>query len=299
MKDKVLVLMASYNGEKYIEEQLQSLFSQEGVAVELLVRDDGSTDRTREILDQWGQTHPVSWYTGEHLGAKYGFLELTTKAVASDANFFAFCDQDDVWDSDKLQIALGQLKTAKPDTPALYYCGQRLVDAQLQPLSIHKMNARRTLPGRFVFGDVAGCTAVMNRPLLELVASYTPGYLRMHDLWTMKICAAVGGQVFVDPEPHIAYRQHGNNVVGLSNSFRAKVRRFGLYCRHNITAQMEQLQLGYGDKLCDEYRALIDRILLCKKKPGARWALLKRYNIHFHNKGIACAFFLKVLVNKL
>ena len=299
MKEKVLVLMASYNGEKYIEEQLTSLFAQEGVEVELLVRDDGSTDSTREILDRWAQSHPVKWYTGGHLGAKYGFLELTQKAVSSDANFFAYCDQDDVWDRNKLQLALDQLKTADPGRPAMYYCGQRLVDARLQLLSIHKMNPKRTLPGRFVFGDVAGCTAAFNRPLLELVASYTPSYLRMHDLWTMKICAAVGGQVFVDPEPHISYRQHGNNVVGLSNSVPAKVRRFKMYCRHDITSQMEQLKQGYGDRLCDEYRALIDRILLCRETPSARWALLRQHNIHFCNKGIALAFFLKVLFNKL
>lgn len=299
MKEKVLVLMATYNGEKYIEQQLQSLFAQEGVEVELLVRDDGSTDSTRDILDRWGQTHPVRWYADGHLGAKYGFLELTTKAVASDANFFAYCDQDDVWDADKLQIALSRLQNAEPGKPALYYCGQRLVDAQLRPLSVHKMNAKRTLPGRFMFGDVAGCTAVMNRPLLELVASYKPEYLRMHDLWTMKICAAVGGEVFVDPEAHIAYRQHGNNVVGLSNSFPAKVRRFGLYYRHDITSQMEQLKKGYGHLLCPEYAALIDRILLCREKPSARWALLRHYNIDFCNKGIALAFFLKVLFNKL
>lgn len=299
MKEKVLVLMASYNGENYIDAQLTSLFAQEGVEVELLVRDDGSTDSTRDILDRWGETHPVSWYTGGHLGAKYGFLELVEKATASDADYFAFCDQDDVWDKDKLQIALSFLKTADPGKPALYYCGQRLVDQDLKPLSIHKLNAKRTLPARFVFGDIAGCTGVFNRQLALTVAAFKPDYLRMHDLWIMKVCCAVGGQVFVDPEAHIAYRQHGNNVEGLSNSFRSKLSRFGRYYRHSITAHMEQLKKGYDPQLCDEYRALIDRILLCREKPAARWALLRQYNIDFCNKGIALAFFLKVLLNKL
>lgn len=299
MKEKVLVLMASYNGEKYIDAQLNSLFAQEGVEVELLVRDDGSTDSTRDILDRWGKTHPVSWYTGGHLGAKYGFLELVTKATKSDANYFAFCDQDDVWDKDKLQIALSYLQTAAPEQPALYYCGQKLVDADLQPLSVHRLNARRTMAARFVFGDIAGCTGVFNRALAEAVAAYKPEYMRMHDLWIMKVCCAIGGQVFVDPEAHIAYRQHGNNVEGLSNSLRSKINRFGRYYRHSITAHMEQLKKGYNDRLCDEYRRLIDRILLCKQKPSARWALLRQYNIDFCNKGIALAFFLKVLFNKL
>ena len=299
MKEKVLVLMASYNGEKYIDEQLTSLFAQEGVEVALLVRDDGSTDSTRDILDRWGKTHPVTWYTGDHLGAKYGFLELVTKALSSDADHFAFCDQDDVWDGDKLQIALASLQTVTPGTPALYYCGQRLVDAALQPLSVHKLNAGRTMAARFVFGDIAGCTGVFNRALAEAVAAYRPDYMRMHDLWIMKVCCAIGGQVFVDPEAHIAYRQHGNNVEGLSNSLRSKINRFGRYYRHSITAHMCELKKGYDDRLCDEYRRLIDRILLCQKQPSARWALLRQYNIDFRNKGIALAFFLKVLFNKL
>ena len=109
----------------------------------------------------------------------------------------------------------------------------------------------------------------------------------------------MGGQVFVDPEAHIAYRQHGNNVEGLSNSFCSKVKRFGRYYRHDITAHMEQLKKGYDGQLCDEYEALIDRILLCREKPGARWALIRSYNIDFCNKGIALAFFLKVLFNKI
>ena len=297
--EKVLVLMATYNGEKYIQEQLESLFAQEGVEVSLLVRDDGSTDSTCQILDRWGQTHPVSWYAEGHLGAKYGFLELVGKALNSDADYFAFCDQDDVWDSNKLAVALQQLQTAEPTKPALYYCGQRLVDEKLQPLSVHRLNSKRTMPARFVFGDIAGCTGVFNRALAEAVAAYRPEYLRMHDLWIMKVCCALGGQVFVDPEAHIAYRQHGNNVEGLSNSFCSKVKRFGRYYRHDITAHMEQLKKGYDGQLCDEYEALIDRILLCREKPGARWALIRSYNIDFCNKGIALAFFLKVLFNKI
>lgn len=299
MKEKVLVLMASYNGEKYIDEQLESLFFQEGVDVELLVRDDGSTDSTLAILERWSEKYPVRWFTGGHLGAKYNFLELVGKGLASDVDYFAFCDQDDVWDSDKLAIALRQLQTADPAKPALYYCGQRLVDVSLQPLSVHRLNTKRTLPARFVFGDIAGCTGVFNRALAEAVAAYRPDYLRMHDLWVLKVCCALGGQVFVDPEAHIAYRQHGNNVEGLSNSFRSKLKRFIRYYRHDITAHMAQLKKGYDGQLCNEYRCLIDRILLCREKPSARWALLRDYNIDFCNKGMALVFFLKVLFNKL
>lgn len=296
---KVLVLMASYNGEKYIDQQIESLFAQEDVQVSLLVRDDGSSDSTTARLNVWAQKTDTRWYTGPHLNAKYGFFELLCKAVDSDAEYFAFCDQDDVWDSDKLITAVEQLDKIPEETPGLYYCGQRLVDEQLSLLSIHELNRHRTIKTRFLISDIAGCTAVFNKALVQKVAAYRPTYMRMHDLWIMKVCAALGGQVIVDPTAHLSYRQHGNNVEGLSNSLRSKLNRFVRYYKHSITAHMEQLKLGYGDSLDPQYRNLIDLILECRSKPGMRWQLLRDPEIDFHHKGVNLVFFLKILFNRI
>lgn len=296
---KVLVLMASYNGQQYIDEQIESLFAQEGVEVELLVRDDGSSDATKEHLEKWAQKSNTRWYTGEHLNVQFGFYDLMTKAMESDARYYAFCDQDDVWDPDKLRIAVERLEQLPPGTPGLYYCGQRLVDAELNFLSNHRLNQGRSLHARFVLNDMAGCTGVFNRALLETMCSYRPTYMRMHDVWMTKVCLAVGGRLLPDPEPHMSYRQHGNNVIGLSGGLRSKLARAKMIIfDSSISKQAQELQTGYGDRLVPEYRALTDDLIGSKKSLKSRWRLLRKHGIDFNDRGLSLTFALKVLLGK-
>lgn len=97
--DKVLVLMATYIGEKYLQEQLDSLYSQQNVDVDILVRDDGSKDSTQKILEENSEKHDLIWYQGEHKNVQKGFFELMQKGAELNYKYYAFCDQDDVWDS--------------------------------------------------------------------------------------------------------------------------------------------------------------------------------------------------------
>ncbi|MBR4115330.1 MAG: glycosyltransferase, partial [Bacteroidales bacterium] len=120
MLEKVCVVLASYNGQKYIREQLDSIAAQEGVEVSLLVRDDGSRDATQEILEQYQNAGALRWYTGAHLNVAQGFLELLRNAP--EADYYAFCDQDDVWLPDKLAAAVAMLKQENPALPLMYYC---------------------------------------------------------------------------------------------------------------------------------------------------------------------------------
>ena len=163
MKKSVLVLMATYNGEKYLNDQLKSIFNQTGVLVKVLVRDDGSTDNTISILEDWSKTNNLEWYTGEHLNVQFGFYDLMVHAKNYNYNYFAFSDQDDIWDSDKLYIALQHLQEADNLKPSLYYCGQKLVDENLNYLDTHYLNTKRNLKTKFIFSDIAGCTAVFNK----------------------------------------------------------------------------------------------------------------------------------------
>ncbi len=298
--EKVLVLMASYNGGKYIDQQIESLFAQEGVEVELLVRDDGSSDDTCARLDAWAEKTNTRWYTGPHLNVQFGFYDLMVKAMESDAKYYAFCDQDDVWDMDKLSAGVALLQTVAEGQPGLYYCGQRLVDANLNHLSDHSLNRHRSPHARFVLNDMAGCTAVFNRALLEKMTAYRPAYIRMHDVWMTKVCLGLGGQIFPDPDTHMAYRQHGNNVIGLSGGLKSKLRRAKMIIfESSIYRQAEQLLAGYEQELLPEYRALIADILASKKSLPARIRLLRKHNIHFHDKGLSLTFALKVLLGKI
>ena len=127
--DKVVVLLSTYNGEKFLEEQLRSLQGQIGVDVTVLVRDDGSTDNTHAILDEWSKNGFLSWYTGPNLGPAKSFLDLLCNAP--DADYYAFCDQDDVWHKDKVKTFLCEINATKKD---LYFSDGILVDAEGVPM---------------------------------------------------------------------------------------------------------------------------------------------------------------------
>lgn len=222
---KVAVLMSTYNGGRYIEQQLESLSSQEGVEVELLVRDDGSSDSTCAILEKWRAKMNLRWYTGENLGSAWSFMDLLYNAPAAD--YYAFCDQDDVWFSHKLQRAVEKITACKEGEgrEVLYFSAQRLTDGDLNVIG-------DSVPRRlFTFGEsllrnpAAGCTMVFNNKLMQLVKREKPSYLYMHDMWLYMVCMAVGGLLLFDAEPTMFYRQHGGNVVGYNASLLATIKR--------------------------------------------------------------------------
>ncbi|EME3486548.1 glycosyltransferase, partial [Enterococcus faecium] len=139
--DRVIVLMSTYNGEKYIREQLDSIFNQKNIAVKVVIRDDGSNDATQSILDEYKKKHNLNWYTGKNLNAAWSFMELINNAP--DSNFYAFADQDDVWDNDKLFIAVEAMKNCGTETnekAIMYSCPTRLVDEKLNSIGNLKHN---------------------------------------------------------------------------------------------------------------------------------------------------------------
>ncbi|WP_243114071.1 glycosyltransferase [Butyrivibrio sp. XB500-5] len=298
MKDKVLVLMATYNGEKYLREQLDSILRQIGVQVRILVRDDGSTDKTIEILEEYAQKSDLEWYTGEHLNVSRGNLDLMKKASKTDYLYFAFADQDDVWDDDKLSAGINEIREFT--CPALYYCGQRLVDADLNLIGDHRLNAERDLKTRFILSDFAGCTGVFNRKLLEKTVIYDPGYILMHDTWILKICLAVGGKVIVDPEMHMDYRQHGGNSIGLNRSLLAYLKQVYQYLFvYDVESQMIELAKGYSEEMVSPYKELCDWVCGYRKDRKKKALLLDKKNVDFCAKGLNLTYAIKVHFNKL
>lgn len=297
---KILVIMATYNGEKYLPEQLESILGQSNVEVSILVRDDGSSDGTRALLDKYQSEGKLKWYTGEHLNVTKGYFDLMKKAADCQVDYIAFSDQDDVWDSDKLYIAAKSLDSVEKSIPALYYCGQRLVDGELNPIADHKLNSRRTLTTRFVLSDFAGCTGVFNKALLDEVVKFEPEYMLMHDTWILKVCLCLGGRVFVDTEPHMDYRQHGGNTVGLGRSIPAYIKQVGQYLNeYHVEAQMRELMRGYSDRMIPEYRKLAQMICEYRKNRKYKKKLLDRSFINFYSNGLNLTYWLKVTLNKL
>lgn len=213
-KKKVTVLMSTYNGEKYIKEQINSIINQVNVDVKLLIRDDGSKDSTIDILNDFAERYSfISWYNGNNLGPTNSFFDLLVNAGESD--YYAFSDQDDVWDEEKLYVATNKLKTLDENKPNLYYSNLKIVD---QNLNFYRNSHDKILFNQNRYSCLTenlctGCTAVFNKTAKNLISKHIPDYCTMHDTWVYIVCKMLGNCIY-DEVPHISYRQHQDNVVG-------------------------------------------------------------------------------------
>lgn len=294
----VTVVLATYNGEKYLREQLDSVLLQKGVSVRILVRDDGSKDGTHRILDEYQDKGLLSWYTGAHLNVQKSYLDLLKHAPQSE--YYAFCDQDDVWDNDKLLYAVTELKELPKDKPSMYYCGQRLVDEKLKLLSIHKISADRSAHTNFLISNVAGCTAVFNQCLVDVINSASPEFILMHDSWLFKVCLALGGRYYADAAPHINYRQHSDNAAGLNSGIKGKLHQVKRYLDvFEIKKQCMCLLECYGDRMTSEYKKLAEEICRYDETVGNWLRLLHRRDFDFKSNSLNAVVKLKILLRKL
>ncbi|MBQ8342154.1 MAG: glycosyltransferase family 2 protein [Clostridia bacterium] len=255
---KINVLLSSYNGEKYIREQLDSLLSQTAEGVHIIVRDDGSKDSTPAILDEYRNAGKLTWYTGPNKRCAKSFWDLVCNCP--DADYYAFCDQDDYWHPDKLQIAVEALeKAGDAAVPRLYFCDVRVVDAELNLIHdgmVEKMPV--DYPHSLIKNIAPGCTYVFNHAARELMKQYDPEVLGIdiHDWMAYKIVACFGEVIF-DEGRHMDYRQHGNNVIGASEkglkAYVAAFKRFfGGEQQNNREAVAKRLETCYGDKMSEE-----------------------------------------------
>lgn len=223
---KVLVLMSTWNGERFLKAQLDSIFAQSfDGEIHLLVRDDGSNDSTLNLLDSYCGT-TIKIVHGRNIGAKASFLELMRLALDFDANYYALSDQDDVWSPDKIAVAVNCIKHLS--SPALYCSSVELVNEDLSHLSNYIHPGDHSFESTLLSNYVTGCTSVFNRKLLEKIRlPADSSQIIMHDWW-LGLTAASCGNVFYDSTSHIKYRQHGNNHVGMVTGLRGLIRRFKL-----------------------------------------------------------------------
>lgn len=216
------ILLATYNGAAFLAEQLDSLLAQSYSDWHLLVRDDGSTDGTLAILQDYADRFPdqlTILCDGQRLGAKASFAALMARSTAS---YVAFCDQDDVWLPHKLARLLEIIRAVEAELPApapvLAHCDLELVDEDSRTLApsfwrFQGIQAERNAVEQLlVENTVTGCAAVFNRALLER-ALPIPEAAYMHDFWLALIASATG-RILVLDEPLVRYRQHGSNTVG-------------------------------------------------------------------------------------
>ena len=233
MKRKIVVLMSTYNGEKYLRGQIDSVLNQDldkrlPVGVEIFVRDDGSSDRSSEILKQYAERGELAFYTGENIGYKKSFWRLL--ADAPQADYYAFCDQDDVWFSDKLYRAVKKIiiEEKRKTGPVLYISDNVLTDENLNPLKQKRIKHVIGFPYALIYSYGAGCCQVFNSKAREVLLKYDmeKDMETYHDFLTQKI-VALYGTIIYDARPSLYYRQHKMNAVGLRGfGICGKIRRF-------------------------------------------------------------------------
>lgn len=221
MQETVEILLATYNGERYIRELIDSILNQEYSNWIVRVCDDASTDHTYEILSEYRDRFPDKFILEKNQkgfgSAKLNFFHLIRQ---SSYNYVMCCDQDDVWLPNKISLTLQEMKkNEKEDIPVLVHTDLKVVDAKLQVLSesfFRHSNLRKSFsyPDILIQNHVTGCTMMMNRPLVDLL-NMQEHYedILMHDWLAAVVAAGLGKVAFVDC-PTMLYRQHEVNSVG-------------------------------------------------------------------------------------
>lgn len=297
MKRSVTILMSTYNGEQYLCQQIDSILHQQDVEINLLVRDDGSTDSTITILDEYATKGLLSWYKGSNIGPAMSFMQLLKDAPPSD--YYAFADQDDYWMADKISVAISALQQS--DKPSLYFCRTQPVDEHLQPLSSAISYPLLTFGESLVYSIVSGCTMVFNNQLKEVVNSYCPSFVAMHDVWVYIIAQAIGSNIIFDPQPHILYRQHNNNAIGQGYSMLHEMKRRWLrISRHEQVRYHTAVELlqGFSELVTTENLPLLQLFVQSKNNIFKRINLLFCREFRCANNVTWWLFKLSVLLNQ-
>ena len=229
---KVAILLCTYHGQRYLSDQLNSIATQRYRNWEVWASDDGSKDNTHEILEsyqkKWGN-NKLSIHSGPAEGFVANFLSLACNAKIQ-ADCYAFSDQDDVWELDKLSRAVAWLKTVPPGKPAIYCSRTRLVDADDREIGLSPLFAKPPSFAHALMQNIGGGnTMVFNTAARELLRSAGEDVqVITHDWWAYLAVIGCGGLVYYDPVPSVRYRQHGNNLVGSNIDMRARIARIKL-----------------------------------------------------------------------
>ena len=214
----ILVLMSTYNGEKYLKVQLDSILSQLEVTTHFAIRDDGSSDGTFGILQQYKNEYPDRFdilIKGSNLGPSASFAELVSMAQIDKYSYFAFGDQDDYWMPQKLISGINKLKQMDSDGPKLYLSNLSVTDENLNVrFLVYKDKDVTPIPKCCFVDFYASCnTFVCNREALALMKDAKPHNDVYVDVWYFFVCVFMGN-VCYDPNSYILFRRYGGNASG-------------------------------------------------------------------------------------
>ncbi|MGN0237228.1 MAG: glycosyltransferase [Lepagella sp.] len=303
---KVVTLMSTYNGEKYLDAQIRSIMDQQGVDVKLLIRDDGSSDGTLALLGRWQEEESgrIEVIEDKNIGFAASFSRLIKEGLSRypDAEIFSFADQDDVWLSDKLERGVKAIERKEPEytgRPIAYASNTMLVDSDLKEIGLRWQcgDIEITRSRGLVENFATGCTMLFNRVAAEIYdRTYRTG-LKVHDFRMYQIALFAGCFIW-DKESRILYRQHGGNQIG-SQPFWGRMKTRLLkqrYKEHTLEKQNRAFLRDCGDELDQEGRALIERFCEYRKSMKSRIQLLMDREIGYSRRESDFFYRLKVLM---
>lgn len=256
--NKIAVLLSTYNGEKYLTEQIESILSQTYSNLDLFIRDDGSTDNTLQIIKDYSIKYKNIRIMNDHngnLGPKDSFLFML-KNLKQKYEYYSFADQDDIWMDFKIQNAIKSIKKSPNETPSLYMSTYDVVDKNLN--FIFKRNLRSEIP--FTLENViinrspSACTMIFNFYLADYIINSHPKHFRMHDFWTLLTAISVDADIYVDDSSTMLYRQHESNSVGFMNdNYLTRITRLISSAVNNKNERQKQAKSVY-----DNYEFFLD-----------------------------------------
>ena len=252
----------------------------------MVIRDDGSSDNTLNILKSYENKHNIQYYSGDNKGAAQSFFDLLMNCGEFD--YYAFCDQDDVWKEDKIYKAVKKFELEGNDnTPMMYCSNAALVDENLvltNKKTIYNKKPNICFESSTCFCYCLGCTCVLNKYFVNVIRAHkVPKNMIMHDTYLEELCLAIDGKILYEHYDSVLYRQHSNNVsgYGMGNLMSMIAHRIRFILTHRQIGVAEQaldIVSLYDDMISAEHKKILNIVA------GYKSNLLNRCRIVFSRK---------------
>ncbi len=304
---KVAILLCTYNGSQYLKKQIDSIVSQTVTDWVIFASDDGSTDDTLKILEEYQiklGSDKFFIVKGPGKGFAWNFISLL-ETSGDGFGYYAFCDQDDEWMPEKLATGIISLNEYSPDSPSVYCSRTQLVDENNNDIGMSPLFEKPPSFRNALIQSIAGGNTMMLNLQARNLIIKTPHYEKIisHDWWVYIIITAVGGKIYYDPVPNIRYRQHTGNIVGSNLGWLARLKRVaGLLDGHfktwidaNITA-LKKLNL---ELTSENINVLNDFEMARTSRLYKRIKIFLRLGLYRQTYLGTLGLFVAILLNKL
>lgn len=257
---KVAILLSTYNGEKYVREQMDSLLGQKYKNIEIIVRDDGSSDNTKQILKEYAEANSnIKIIEGRNLGFIKSFFELLK---LGNADYYAYADQDDIWFPNKIELAVNSLNNLDNTKPNMAFSNVDYYDVEMNFIGAGEKNKTYSFTNSLYECVSQGMTMVINRKARDMILDNVPSRCLFHDWWTYMICSSLG-EVAYDDTVTVKYRRDKKNQTAEGQGFMAVLKwriknLFGKNGFLDIRTQQLEFKNNFYDKLSDENKKIVD-----------------------------------------